>query len=75
MPSVIDEAIDALRKLTPERRDELARLVLHLAVDDAEPEPIDPGHLPAVLEGLAQAERGEIATTAQVEAAYRRFDA
>ncbi|UPJ46749.1 acetyltransferase [Bradyrhizobium sp. 200] len=39
-----------------------------------EPEEIDPAHLPAVLEGLAQAKRRQFATDAEVEAAFRRFE-
>ena len=46
----------------------------YLAGHDAEPEQIDPADLPAVLEGLAQAKRGELATQAEVERAFRRFD-
>ncbi len=42
--------------------------------DEGEPEEIDPAHLPDVLESLAQARRGEFATDAEVEAAFRRFD-
>ncbi|MCW5725242.1 MAG: hypothetical protein KIS81_09835 [Maricaulaceae bacterium] len=42
--------------------------------DKREPEPIDPDHLPGVLEGLAQARRGEFASDAEVEAVFRRFD-
>jgi hypothetical protein len=37
-------------------------------------EDIDWAHLPAVLEGLAQATRRELATDAEIEAAFRRFD-
>ena len=37
-------------------------------------EEIDPAHLPAVLEGLAQAERRQFASDAEVEAASRRFE-
>ena len=37
------------------------------------PEEIEPAHLPAALEGLAQAKRKEFATDAEVEAAFRRF--
>jgi predicted transcriptional regulator len=70
----IDQAIDALRKLSPERQQELAGYICHLAVEDREPEDIDPAHLPAVLEGLAQIRRGDIATPEQVEAAFRSFD-
>ena len=39
-----------------------------------EPQDIDPAHLPAVLEGLAQAKAGRYASIADVEAAFRRFD-
>ena len=39
-----------------------------------EPEEIDPAHLPAVLEGLAQAKRWQFATDAEVEAPFRRFE-
>jgi hypothetical protein len=40
---------------------------------DAEPEPIDPEHLSAVSEGLAQARSREFATPAEMEAVFRRF--
>jgi hypothetical protein len=36
-------------------------------------EELDPAHLADVLESLAQAKRGEFASDAQVEAAFRRF--
>jgi len=39
-----------------------------------EAEPVDPAHLAALLEGLAQAKRREFATDDEVEAAFRRFD-
>ena len=48
--------------------------MLRLAASGGEPEPIDPAHLDAVLEGLGQAKRHEIATDAEVAAAFRRFD-
>jgi hypothetical protein len=38
-----------------------------------EPEAIDPAHLSAVLEGLAQALRREFATPEEIAAAFRRF--
>lgn len=67
----IDEAIDALRKLSPKRQAELAGFICHLAQD--EPEEIDPAHLPAVMEGLEQARRGQFASPERVAAAFRRF--
>jgi hypothetical protein len=42
----------------PQAQDQIARAMLELAVQDGEPEPIQSGHLAAVLEGLAQAKKG-----------------
>jgi hypothetical protein len=44
------------------------------AADEREPEVVHPAHLPAVLEGLAQAKRRQFAADDDVEAAFRRFD-
>jgi hypothetical protein len=74
MTKLLDKALEAVRRLPSEEQDEIARTILHLATGDGEAEPIDPAHLPAVLEGLAQARRREFATDAEVEAAFRRFD-
>jgi hypothetical protein len=38
-----------------------------------EPEEIDSSHLPAVLQGLVQAQRREFSTDEEVEAAFHRF--
>jgi hypothetical protein len=75
MTKLLDAAVEAARKLPAESQDEIARVVLHLAASEEEPEPIAATHLPAVLEGLAQARRREFATDEEVEAAFRRFDA
>jgi hypothetical protein len=72
MPN-IDQAIDALRKLSPARQKELADYIYQLAANDREPEDIDPAHLPAVLEGWEQAKRGRLASPARVAEAFRRF--
>ncbi|HXE87325.1 MAG TPA: hypothetical protein VN524_11095 [Hyphomicrobiaceae bacterium] len=74
MTELLEKALEAVRRLTPEVQDEIARAMLQLAEDDGQPEPIDPADLSAVLEGLAQAERREFASQAEVEAAFRRFD-
>jgi hypothetical protein len=71
---LLEQALEAVRHLPAESQDEIARAMLHLAAGDGEPEPIDPAHLPAVLDGLAQAKRREFATDAEIEAAFRRFD-
>jgi len=74
MTKLLEQALDVVRRLPAESQDEIARAILHLAAVDSEPEPIDPVHLPAVLEGLAQARRREFATDAEIEAAFRGFD-
>ena len=74
MANVVEQAFEAMCKLTPERRDELARYVLQLAINDDQPEDIDPAHLPAVLEGLGQAASGQFASPERIEAAFRSFN-
>jgi hypothetical protein len=74
MTKLLERALKAVRRLPPASQDEIARAMLLLASSPDEPEPTDPAHLTAVLEGLAQAERREFATDAEVEAAFRRFD-
>ena len=74
MTKLLEKAMEAVRQLPPDTQDEIARAMLQLAGNEGEPETIEPGHLPAVLEGLAQARRGEFASEAEVEAAFGRFD-
>jgi len=71
MSKMLEEAVAAVRRLPPNDQDEIARAMLALA--GAEPQPIDPTHLAAVLEGLAQARRREFASQAEVQATFRRF--
>ena len=74
MTKLFDKALEVIRQLPAERQDEIARAVLRLAGDlDEEPQPIEPDDLSAVLEGLAQARRGEFASDEEIKAAFRRF--
>jgi hypothetical protein len=74
MTKLLEHALEAVRRLPPDTQDEIARAMLHLATGDGEPEQVDAAHLPAVLEGLAQANRRQFASDAEVEGAFRRFD-
>ncbi len=74
MTKLLEQALEAVRRLPPDTQDEIARAMLNLAGNEGQPEEIDPAHLPAVLEGLAQAKRRQFATDDEVEAAFRRFD-
>jgi hypothetical protein len=74
MTKLLEKALEAVRQLPAGSQDEIAHAMLALAGQEDEPEAIDPAHLPAVLEGLAQSKRREFATDDEVEAAFRRFD-
>ena len=74
MTKLLERALEAVSRLSPDTQDEIARAMLRLAASDGEPEEIDAAHLPAVLEGLAPAKRREFASDAKVEAALRRFN-
>ena len=74
LTKLLERALEAVRRLPADTQDEIARAMLALAGDEGEPEPIDPAHLPDVLESLAQAKRRQFATDSEVEAAFRRFD-
>jgi hypothetical protein len=73
MTKLLQQALEAVRRLSPAGQDEIARAMLSLAGEET-PEPIDPAHLPDVLESLAQARRRQFVTDPEVEAAFRRFD-
>ncbi len=74
MTKLLEKALEAVRRLPPGEQDEIARAMLNLAADESAAEEIDPAHLSAVLEGLAQAKRRQFASDEEVEAAFRRFD-
>jgi hypothetical protein len=74
MTKLLEKALEAVRRLSPDSQDEIARAMLTLAGNQGGDEEIDPAHLPDVLESLAQAKRRQFATDAEIEAAFRRFD-
>jgi hypothetical protein len=74
MTKLLEKALEAVRRLPPDSQDEIARAILSLAGNDEQTEEIDPAHLADVLESLAQAKRGQFASDAEIEAAFRRFE-
>jgi hypothetical protein len=74
MTKLLEQALEAVRRLPSDSQDEIARAMLTLAGNEGEPESIDPAHLSAVLEGLAQAKRRQLANSDEVEATFRRFE-
>jgi len=74
MTDLLEKALLAVRKLPRRSQDEIAKAMLRLAEGSAPLEPVDAAHRAAVLEGLGQVKRGDIATDAEVKAAFRRFN-
>jgi hypothetical protein len=74
MTKLLDKALEVVRRLPADSQDEIARAMLTLSDNEGEPESIAATHLPAVLEGLAQAKRRDFATEAEIAAILRRFE-
>lgn len=73
MTDIVEQAAEAMRRMPAAERDSVAHAVLSLAKGKP-PLDIDPEHLPFVLEGLAQIERGEFATDEEIADAFRSFE-
>jgi hypothetical protein len=74
MTKLLEQALEAVRLLSPDEQDQIALAMLTLTGKHGEPEEVDAAHLAAVLDGLAQAKRRQFASAAEVEAAFRRFE-
>jgi hypothetical protein len=74
MTKLLKKALEAVRRLPPDSQDEIALAMLTPSGNEGEPEEVAATHLPAILEGLAQAKRREFAADAEIEAAFRRFE-
>ncbi len=74
MTKLLEKALEAVRRLPPDSQDEIALAMLTLSGTEEGAEEVDAAHLPAILEGLAQAKRREFAADDEIEAAFRRFD-
>ena len=74
MAKLLEQAIEAVRRHPRILRMTSPAPLFIMARSEVEAEPVDPAHLAAVLEGVAQAKRREFAMDDEVEAAFRRFD-
>jgi hypothetical protein len=69
---LLDQALEAVRKLPPEMQDDIARVVLQLAHDDAAAVTLSSDDREAISISKAAAERGEFATDEQVRAVWAK---
>lgn len=72
MIKALENAIAQIQNLPPDRQAYAALVLKQIAADDGTPFEVPAEHRAAVLEGLAQVERGEFASDADVERALRR---
>lgn len=72
MTQLLDRAIAAARRLPPEAQDDIARSVLFLAGEEAEPVQLTDEERASMAESLAQAARGEFATDEEVAGVFAK---
>ena len=72
MTKLLDQALEAVRVLPPDAQDDIARLVLQLARDDAELVALSPDERAAISTSKAAAARGEFATDEQVRTTWAK---
>ena len=72
MIKVLEKAIEQIKDLSPERQAYAALVLNQIAAADGTAFEVPAEDRAAVLEGLAQAERGEFASDTEVERALRR---
>jgi hypothetical protein len=73
MTKLMEKALEAIREWPAEQQNDAAELLLALDRLGADAYHASPEELAAIDEALAQIERGERATGAEVEAAFARF--
>jgi hypothetical protein len=73
MTKLLDEAVEAVRRLPSDDQDDIARAIMQLAGSDlAPPIVLSPEEREAIARSKAAASRGEFATDEQVQAVWAR---
>jgi hypothetical protein len=72
MTKLLEKAFAKARELPEDEQDSVATMLLSMTSDDSQIEPIDDETRAAILEGLAQARRGEFVPEAENEALWKR---
>lgn len=74
MTDIFNQAVEAMRRMPSAERDSIAQAIVSLAGHEAGPLDVEPEHLPYVLEGLAQIERGAFVEGEPEEIVARAFE-
>ncbi len=73
MTKLMQKAVETISILPEDRQDELARMLIHAAVQGANPYVLTAEERSAVEGGLAEARRGEFASDQEVDAVYAKY--
>lgn len=72
MTKLLDQAVEAARKLPSDVQDDIARVMLQLAGTTAEPVALSADERAAITASKAAAARGDFATDEQVQAVWAK---
>lgn len=72
MTDLLEKAVAAVRSLPASMQDDIARVILMLAIEDRTLVPLTAEEEASLAESLAQASRGEFATDEQVRAVWAK---
>ncbi|MBZ9739400.1 MULTISPECIES: hypothetical protein [unclassified Mesorhizobium] len=74
MTDLLEKAVAVARDLSPAMQDEIARAMLMLAAEEAEPVLLTPDERAAIAISRSAAARGEFATDDEVRAMWAKYD-
>ena len=72
MTKLLDQALEAVRLLSPDDQDEIARIIIQLVGSDAAPISLTVEEREAIARSKAAAGRGEFASDEQVQAVWAK---
>jgi predicted transcriptional regulator len=74
MTRLLEKALEAVKELSREEQDEIARVILELIGSGIEePVKLTDEERAAIARSMEQAERGEFATDAEIEAIWKKY--
>jgi predicted transcriptional regulator len=72
MSKVLEDAIEKVRRLPEDQQAYVAEVLEHIAAAGGDPFVVPESHRAAVLEGLAEAERGEYVSDEEMAALWKK---
>ena len=73
MTKLLEQAFSVIGRMPPDAQDGIARALLAMGMSE-EPDDVEPEHREAVMDGMAQAQRGEFSLASPAEALRSAFE-